>query len=447
MRGPNGPRRHDDAVPNVRLVHVTTVPVSLNFMRGQVGYMMRRGFAISAISSPGEELALFAQREHAPVYAVPMPRRITPFRDLRAVWAVYRALRRVRPHIVHAHTPKGGLLGTTGAWLARTPVRIYHIRGLPFMTASGARRVLLRWTERVSCALADRVLCVSESVRDVAIAEGVCAADKITVLGGGSGNGVDAAHRFDPDRWAPLRLVRRHALRVPPHAVVVGYVGRIVREKGIIELAAAWQALRTAHPDAYLVIAGDFEPQDPVPDDVALLLRRDERIRIVAWDREMPSLYSAMDMVVLPSYREGFPNVPLEAGAMRIPVVATRIPGCTDAVADGVTGTLVPPRDVDALARAIHEYVVHPQLRQAHGRAGRDRVLREFRQERIWEALHGEYLRLLTRKGIATPVVPGWTEPDAGREEVTDWYDHARGSSAAVRVVQLGGDVSTPPPP
>src|SRR5688572_17267886 len=180
-------RRGGNPTPNVRLVHVTTVPVSLNFMRGQVAFMTRRGFAVSAISSPGDELDQFAARERVPVHSVRMPRRVTPLRDVRAVWDMYRTLRRMRPHIVHAHTPKGGLLGTLGAWLARTPVRIYHIRGLPFMTASGPRRTLLRWTERMSCALADRVLCVSHSVREVAIRERVCAAGKITVLCGGSG--------------------------------------------------------------------------------------------------------------------------------------------------------------------------------------------------------------------------------------------------------------------
>jgi hypothetical protein len=200
-----------------RLVHVTTVPQSLGFLAGQVTFMRERGFEITALSSPGPELGDFGEREGVATHAVDMPRRITPLRDIGAVWRIYRHLRRIRPQLVHSHTPKGGLLGTTSAWLARVPVRVYHIRGLPFMTATGRRRTLLRWTERLSCTLATRVLCVSRSVADVATAEGICPPGKIDVLLSGSGNGVDAAGRFDP---AAQRAAGQVAAR--PGAVLRG---------------------------------------------------------------------------------------------------------------------------------------------------------------------------------------------------------------------------------
>jgi glycosyltransferase involved in cell wall biosynthesis len=233
-------------------------------------------------------------------------------------------------------------------------------------------------------------------MRRVAIDEGICATEKIKVLLGGSGNGVDAAGRFDPTKLGPeTRSLTRSDLGIPSKATVIGFVGRIVREKGIGELAEAWNLLREDHPEAHLLIVGPFETQDVVPGRAVEKLQADSRVHLTGMDWNTPPLYAGMDIVVLPSYREGFPNVPLEAAAMRLPVVATNVPGCVDAVEDGRTGILVPPRNASALAAAIRSYLDDPELRRKHGDAGRERVLREFRQEAVWEAIHGEYMRLL----------------------------------------------------
>ncbi len=386
------------------LVHITTVPMSLTFLRGQIGFMQARGFDVHVLSSPDKLLTTIAADERVVPHAIPMARRITPLRDLRTVARVWRLLRRLRPAIVHAHTPKGGLLGMIGAWLARTPVRVYHMRGLPFMTATGRRRRLLRTTEWISCRLAQRVICVSQSLRDVAITEGLCSPEKIVVLGGGSGNGVDAMGRFHPAKGAgPDRAAMRARLGIPATALVVGFVGRLVRDKGIVELSDAWQHVRAQVPAAHLLLVGPFEPQDPVPSATVAALHQDPRVHLAGAADDAAPAYRAMDLVVLPTYREGFPNVPLEAAAMELPVVATRIPGCVDAVQAGVTGTLVPPYDAVALADAIERYLGEPALRRDHGRAGRARVLRDFRPEAIWAALYEEYAHLLTKAGIAPP--------------------------------------------
>ncbi len=379
----------------MRLVHITTVALSFGFLRGQIGDGLARGLHISGIAAPGEELDALRRETGVAVAAVPMARRITPLQDLTAVWRIVRYLRRLRPHIVHAHTPKGGLLGMIASWVARVPVRVYDVWGLPYLTATGIRRILLLWSERLSCALAHRVLCVSHSLRDVAVADRVCRADKMSVFLRGSGHGVDATGRFDPRRLPTARTDVRDHLGIPRDAVVIGFVGRIVRDKGLVELADAWARLRDRYANLHLLVAGRFEPEDPVPPDVEAALRGDSRIHLAGWSTDTPPLYAAMDVVVLPTYREGFPNVPLEAAAMSLPVVATRIPGCIDAVEDGVTGILVPPRDAAALADAIAAYLDDPHRRTGHGQAGRDRVLRDFRREPLWEALHEEYERLL----------------------------------------------------
>ena len=373
--------------------------------------MKEKGFEVYGISSPGEFLSKFADREQVPTYAVAMPRSITPLRDLVAVWQLWRRLGQIRPAIVHSHTPKGGLLGMIAAWLARTPVRVYHMRGLPFITATGLKRRLLMLTEWVSCLLAHEVLCVSHSVREVAVSERLCPAGKVKVLAGGSGNGVDAERRFNPDRVGmEIGRATRRAYGIPDHAAVAGFVGRLVRDKGLCELAGAWGLLRTEFTDLHLLIVGPFEGEDPLPSDVITILKTDDRIHLTGGVPDTVSMYAAMDLLVLPTYREGFPNVLLEAAAMGLPVVATRVPGCVDAVADEETGRLVPAADAQALAEGIRAYVKDSELRRLHGTAGRERVLKSFRQRVIWEALYQEYRSILKQSGMPLPMERGAEE-------------------------------------
>ena len=399
--------RHSDPSTRhrVRLLHVTTVPQSLYFfLAGQVRYMKSRGMDVSALSSPGHFLEMFAASEDVPLYAVTMRRRITPVRDLIALFRLWRHLRRIRPHIVHAHTPKGGLLGMIAGWLAGVPIRIYHIHGLPLLSETGLKRVILRRTERISCGLSHQVLCVSESVRSVAVSDGLCPEDRIKVPPPGSINGVDATGRFCPDRVdaeSRERIRRNHG--IPSDALLVGFVGRIARDKGMSELAQAWRTLRERFASLHLLIVAGPDPHDPVPPEVERQFREDDRTHLAGHVSDTPPFYAAMDVLVLPTYREGFPLTLLEAAAMALPIVATRVPGCVDAVVDGVTGLLVPVRDARALSGAIQRYLENPGLRRQHGLAGRQRVLREFRQEPLWEALFDEYARLLAEKGLPLP--------------------------------------------
>jgi glycosyltransferase involved in cell wall biosynthesis len=386
------------------LIHVTTVPESLwAFMWGQIGFMKKNGFEIHAVSSPGEMLDKFADREKVPVHGVRMPRRITPFTDCISLFCLWMLLKNIRPDIVHSHTPKGGLLGMIGAWLARVPVRVYQIHGLPLTTATGIKRSILWLAEKVSCRLAHQVLCISHSVAREAVELGLCPADKIHVLGHGS-NGVDAQNKFNPVELDPeTRQHTRKTCHIPEDALVLGFVGRIVRDKGMSELAKAWSFLRNEFPKLHLLLVGPIEPQDPISADTSKLFRNDPRIHIAGEVRNMPPYYMGMDICVLPTYREGFPNVLLEAGAMELPVVATRVPGCIDAVVDGETGILIPPRNANALTDALRGYILSPHLRMQHGKSSRIRVLQDFQPKLIWHELHQEYISLLLKNGLLIP--------------------------------------------
>jgi glycosyltransferase involved in cell wall biosynthesis len=342
----------------------------------------------------------FGEAERVPVHAIEMTRRISPLSDLRALWRLWRILRLIRPQVVHAHFLKSGLLAMLASWLARAPVRVYHLRCLVFESSSGLRRRLLLWVDRVACALAHRVISVSPSVRAVAVAEGLCSPAKIRVLAGGSGNGVDAESRFTPIGEPGRREVRAR-YGIPADALVIGYVGRLVREKGIVELATAWTLLRDLDPRLRLLLVGRLEAEreeSTLPPQVVASLRSDHRVLFTGVVKDTRPLYGAMDVVALPTYREGLPNVALEAAAMALPIVATRVTGCVDAVREGISGTLVEAGDAAALRDALERYLADPALRVRHGEAGRRLVLASFRREAIWEAIADEYHSLLASR-------------------------------------------------
>ena len=385
---------------NPRVLHVTTVPMTLRFLAGHVAHAKSQGFEVHALSSPGEALDDCGRYMQIEVHAAVMSRRIRPLVDLAALWRIVRVIRHVRPTIVDAHTPKGGLLAMMAATLCRVPIRIYHQHGLPLVTAAGLKRRILRGAERAACRLAHEVICISESLRGVLVAEGLCPPGKIKVLEHGSIDGVEADGKFNPARISTesAQLVRAR-YQIPPGALVIGFVGRIVRDKGLIELTQSWRALREEWPSLHLLVAGPFESQDPIPADVEATLRSDPRIHLAGTVHDMPSIYRALDLLVLPTYREGFGTSLLEAAAMELPVIATRIPGCVDAVRDGETGLLVPVRDAAALTAAIRTYLTDATLRGRHGAAGRRRAVRDFNPDVMREALFREYVRLLGGRG------------------------------------------------
>lgn len=369
-----------------RLVHVFTVATSVDFLRGQVRYLAQRGVDVHIVAAPeGDLLARFAAAQGAAAHEVPMTRAITPLRDALALYRLWRLLGRLRPTVVNAGTPKGGLLGIVAARMRQIPVRVYQMHGIRAMTARGWQRPVLLATEWLTCRLATRVWCVSNSTRDTAVAAGLCPPEKIVVLGAGSCNGVDAQERFNPARISADEGTRiRHQLGIPATAPLIGFVGRVVQDKGIRELAAAWSSLAAQFPEAHLIILGSPEHQDAVPTATLAALRGDPRVHLLMPVLDPAPYYRTMDLVVLPTYREGLPTVLLEAASMGLPVVATRVDGCVDAVVDGVTGTLVDPYLAQPLSDAVALYLRSPVLRTRHGAEARQRVLRDFVPEQLW---------------------------------------------------------------
>jgi glycosyltransferase involved in cell wall biosynthesis len=375
-----------------RLVKIVTVPLSFQLVEGHAAMMTRAGFEVHAVSSPGRLADDYSRHEQVPVHPVPMARRIAPWSDLVSFVRLLRTLRRLQPSVVQAGTPKAAVLGTLAASLLRVRVRVYYVHGLPMLTARGVLRRILFAVERLTCRAATHIICVSPSIRRELIAAGMCPPEKAVVLAHGSSNGVDLAE-FDRSRFSAEAVTAARAnLGIPADALVIGFLGRIGREKGIEQLYEAWRVVREAFPAAYLLIVGPDEANDPVAPEILEALKRDDRVRLTGPDWYPAPLYALMDLLCMPSHREGCPNVALEAAAMELPVVAFRVPGVVDAVDSGTTGELVDPLSAEQIAAAISNYFRQPSLRRKHGLAGRRRIHDLFSREKVWTELTKFYL-------------------------------------------------------
>ena len=399
-------RSHMDRRYHTTILNIVTSSLSLRFLKGQPEYFKKKGYEFVVVSSPGEELQE-AQRAGIRSVAVSMAREISFWKDFVSTLQLIRMILRLRPAITNVGTPKAGLLGGLAACLCQVPCRYYSLLGLRCETTTGFKRRLLLITERIACACAHRVICVSESLRQKAIELGILSADKTVVLGAGSYTGVDP-ERFTPTAEAIGRARRiRQGMGIPEEAPVVGFVGRLTKDKGISELVEAYLALRADIPKLTLLLVGELEEGDPLPPQIRRQIECERGIFHTGFVKDPSDYYHVMDVFAFPSHREGFGTVALEANAACKPIVAARATGAVDAVIDGVTGILVPVGDARVLASALARVIGDRRLASELGSAGRERVLRDFRQEIIWEALEQEYSQMLSGKGLTVPNAEG----------------------------------------
>lgn len=364
---------------------LTAAPAVPRMMRGQCRYWETRGYEVTVASGPGADLTDFGRTERVRTEAVGLTRRPSIGADVRALIQLWRLMRRLRPDVVEAGTPKAGLLGLLAARTAGVPVVIYTLHGLRAETTRGMLRWFLLFCERLVSGLADETICVGEGLRRKAWELGALRPGTSVVLGSGSANGVDAK------RLKPVPT------RGPEHPPVIGFVGRFTADKGIRELLTAFTSLKKRFPALRLLLVGDVEPGDPPSDSDQRLIAGREDIETPGFVDDASPYYAAMDVLALPSHREGLPQVPLEAAACCRPTAATRATGCDDAVKDGVTGLLTPVGDAEALAESLARLLSDAALRERMGIAARARVERDFRPADLWERKAALAERLLER--------------------------------------------------
>jgi glycosyltransferase involved in cell wall biosynthesis len=383
----------------VLIAHIASADSSIRYLLlDQLKYLRDRGHEVHAIASPGPHSAA-VERAGIRFHPVDLSRRITPLRDAAAFVALSRTLARIKPDLVHTHTPKASLLGQYAALAMRVPHRVHTIHGLYLPpSATGVKRQAFLELERVTMWPAHAVL--SQSNEDVTTCqrERICSPERISFLG----NGIDI-DRFSPPTPAE-RLAARAAFGVPADHRVVGFVGRLVREKGVLELMQAARAVLAAQPATTFLFVGpsDVAKKDAVTDAELSAIAKDDRIRFLGHRDDLPVLYRALDLLVHPSHREGFPRVPMEASATGVPVVATDIRGCREAVESGVNGLLTPVSDVSALTESIQGLLADDARRESLKQGARAIAERRFDQRLVFERVLETYGKLLRDHATAS---------------------------------------------
>lgn len=377
-----------------RVAHVTTVDLSLRYLLlNQLQRIRDEGYDVVAISADGPDVAA-VEAHGIPHFAVPMTRRFTPLADLRALIELAALMQREKFDVVHTHTPKAGLLGQLAARISGVPVVVNTLHGFYFHegTKPLPRRFYV-WMERIAAKCSDSILSQNREDITTAIEERIAPRELLKWLG----NGIDIG-RFDRRRLSDERLgALRDELGLRRGAPVIGFVGRLVKEKGILDLLEATALVARKLPDVQVLIVGPYDEEKPdaIRPDVAERYGLTDRCRFLGMRHDMPELYALMDVLVLPSYREGFPRAPMEASAMGVPTVVSDIRGCREAVEQGVNGLLFPVGNVTALAQALTELLTDDERRRKMGVSGRAIAEERFDEQKVFERVLMEYERLL----------------------------------------------------
>jgi glycosyltransferase involved in cell wall biosynthesis len=342
-------------------------------LTGRLRALREAGFQVTLISSPGKLLDSTAASDKVASIGLPMKRAISPFADFVSLVRLWRLLRRLKPDITEFSTPKAGLLGNLAAWLARVPHRVYMLRGLKLDTATGLKRRILLAAERLASACSQVVLCNSASLCAEALQLGIAPEAKLRLLGDGSSNGVDG------ERFSPGPSDVRDRLGLAANCPVLGFVGRLTRDKGLPELIDAFESVLLAEPQTHMLLVGWFDAaEDALDSGLRERIERHPRIHCTGYVADTAPYYRAMDILILPTRREGFPNVVIEAAASGIPVITTIATGSCDAVLPEVTGLLIPPGYPDAICEAALKLIRNPQRRHSMGQCARRWVLERY---------------------------------------------------------------------
>lgn len=390
-------------IMGLKVAHITTVDKSLTaFLLNQLFSIRDSGYEVIGISSPGSRVSEIEEAgfRHIPV---DMTRNIfTPFQDLKSLWKLYRVIRREQFTIVHTHTPKASFLGQIAAKLAGIPIIVRTVHGFYFHenTRPVSKRIFIT-LEKIAASCSDVILSQNREDIETAIQKNIAPPEKIKYLG----NGIDI-HRFDPGRFSSAEITNKrieNGLR--EGAPVVGFVGRLVAEKGLLELFSAARIIKRKVPNVHFVFIGavDFEKNDAIRPEKAQEFGLIDFCHFIGWRNDMPDLYAMMDVFTLPSHREGFPRSPMEASAMKIPCVVTDIRGCREVVEHGRNGFLVPLGDVQALADSIINILTNEEVSYQMGESGRRIALNRFDEQLVFNKVKAEYTRLLEEKDLLVP--------------------------------------------
>ena len=365
-----------------KIMRVSTVPMSLNlFLRGQLK-MLSKHYDVLAVSSPGDDLQVVGNREGVRVEALPMERHISPFKDLVSLIRLIRLISKERPVMVHSITPKAGLLSMLAARICGVPVRVHTFTGLVFPYVTGLKRWILMTTDRLTCACATVVNPEGEGVkRDLERAH--ITSKPLVIIGNGNISGIDLD--FYRRSEVVTALARKY---VKEDRFTFCFVGRLVGDKGMNELSRAFQRLLKIHPEARLLLVGPFEDElDPLQPETKDFFTQSPDVDFMGWQDDIRPFLAASDAFVFPSYREGFPNVLIQAGALDLPSIATDINGANEIIVQGENGVIIPPKDEESLYQAMKDFVEQPEVTKQMAGKARQLIASRYDQHELWKNL------------------------------------------------------------
>jgi len=372
----------------LKIARLTTVRISLILLvNGQAEFFRSKGHTYFLASGPCSHTI-----QDKYYTELPLVRRPQIWKDIKSLFATFFWLRRIKPDILHTHTPKAGLIGMIAGFFAGVPVRLHTVAGIPWMESRGVLRFIYKILESLTYFFSTKIYPNSKGLHQFLIDEIPSAKDKYKVLGSGSSNGIDTNY-FSIEAIHDSKQSLRHKLSITFDSFVWLYVGRIVKDKGIVELVNAFLRMGPNHT---LLMVGPFEAdQDPLSDDTISLINSSPNIRTFGFQNDVRPFYKLSDALIFPSYREGFPNVPLQAAAMGLPQICTDINGCNEIVIPGVNGLLVPVKDVDAITKSMRLLYEDIDLRQSMILNSRKTIMGRYSQLEIWRLIEEEYSNFL----------------------------------------------------
>ncbi|WP_312206347.1 glycosyltransferase family 4 protein [Epilithonimonas hominis] len=394
-----------------KLFRITTVPVSVEKLLGKQLTFMNQFYEVTAISSDKEDLERVGQELGIRTKAIEMTRKITPIQDLKSLWQMYCYLKQEKPEIVHTHTPKAGLIGMIAAKLAGIKVRLHTVAGLPLMETSGVKRRVLNLVEKLTYACATKVYPNSYGLKDFILKEKFCPPHKLKVIGNGSTNGIDTAY-FNPKLFSPHQKKEiRQQWQLEEDDFVWIFVGRLVKDKGINELVAAFRQLTEELNDSEnknstidnirnrapkLLLVGPLEPElDPLLPETLREMEHNKNILTVGYQKDVRPYLAAADALIFPSYREGFPNVVMQAGAMELPSIVTNINGCNEIIKNNENGMIISVKNKDQIYNALLKLMADLSLYNKMKSEAREDIVQRYDQKLIWNAILAEYREMI----------------------------------------------------
>lgn len=368
-----------------------------HFLKGQVDYLVKNGYEVIIISGAGEEIESLAKTEKARLIPINFTKKISPLTDLVQLFKIIRLLKKEKPHLINAGNPKSGFLIMLACYFTGFKHRIFTLHGLVSDSKRGIYKTLMAITEKISCSIAKKVIVVSPSLKTHAEQQNILPANKAVVIEKGSANGIDLNKFSRMPSVIEAALQLRSQYNLNENDIVLCFIGRLTKDKGIDILFEAFNRLSKKYNNLKLLIAGPLIPENPFSPRFIQQLHNDPSVIFMGKVSDIIPIYILADIVILPSFREGLPNVLIEAAAMETPVIASDIPGCRDAVQHGFNGNLFEKGNIAELITNIEVLINNSELRKTYGKNGRLFAASNFDNKKIWKGQLDIYETVLTQ--------------------------------------------------